>query len=42
LHRLEERTLLLDDAVDRDAADFDPGGQDWASAFRVNLGVRRN
>jgi hypothetical protein len=28
LHRLEERTLLLDDAVDRGAANFDFGGQD--------------
>jgi hypothetical protein len=27
LRRLEEWTLLLDDAVDRDAADFDLGGQ---------------
>src|ERR1700675_2142235 len=28
LHRLEEGTLLLDDAVDRGAADFDSSGQD--------------
>jgi len=28
LHRLEEWTLLLDDAVDRSATNFDRGGQD--------------
>jgi hypothetical protein len=28
LHRIEERTLLFDNAVDRGATDFDRGGQD--------------
>src|SRR5208283_751148 len=28
LHRIEEWTLLLDDTVDRDAANFDCSGQD--------------
>src|SRR5712692_10001395 len=37
LHRLEEWSLLLDDAVDRGATNFDLGGQRWASVFWIML-----
>ncbi|MFI4870005.1 MAG: hypothetical protein ACHQDD_11770, partial [Steroidobacterales bacterium] len=35
LQRLEERTLLLDDAVDRDVADFELGAR--TMGLRVNF-----
>jgi hypothetical protein len=39
LHRVEEWTLLLDDAVDRNAANFDCGGQDRPPSLN-NSGVQ--